>query len=173
MALPLQEDLVVTARGPLHLLLLAVGLVLLVASVNVANLVLVRSTGRVHEFAVRSALGSGRGRLARQLLVESLLLAVLGGLLGLVLAGAGVEVLRGLGRDALPRIDEVGFDPLVLGFRLADTSSPPLPSVSRRRCVSPASPRSRRCVSSRAPPPAPAVRDGSAAAWPPRSSRWR
>ncbi len=121
-ALPLQEDLVAAARGPLHLLLLAVGLVLLVACVNVANLVLVRATGRVQEFAIRSALGSGRGRLARQLLVESLLLAGLGGLLGLDLAGLGIRLLRALGRDALPRLDEVGFDPVVLGFAVLTTA---------------------------------------------------
>ena len=88
----------------------AVGLVLLVACVNVANLALVRATGRVHEFAVRAALGSGRSRLARQLLVESLVLALLGGAVGLGLAGAGVHVLQALGRDALPRLDDVGLD---------------------------------------------------------------
>jgi putative ABC transport system permease protein len=115
-AVPLQEDLVATARGPLHLLLLAVGLVLLVACVNVANLVLARTTGRVHELATRSALGASSGRLARQLLVESLLLAALGGLTGLALAAIGVNLLQKLGRDALPRLDEVGFDPVVLGF---------------------------------------------------------
>lgn len=115
-ALPLKEDLVATARGPLQLLLIAVGLMLLVACVNVANLVLVRATGRVHEFAVRAALGSGRGRLARQLLVESMLLAALGGLLGLALAGFGVNALRSLGRDAIPRLEAVGFDATVLAF---------------------------------------------------------
>ena len=120
-AAPLQDDLVAPARGPLHLLLIAVGLVLLVACVNVANLVLARATGRVHELATRSALGSGSGRLFRQLLVESLLLAGLGGLMGLALARIGVRVLQRLGADAVPRLDEVGFDPVVLGFALATT----------------------------------------------------
>ena len=115
-AVPLHEDLVTVARGPLHLLFIAVGLVLLVACVNVANLVLTRATGRVNEFAVRLALGSGRRRLVRQILVESLLLASLGGLVGLVLATVTVRVLRVLGEGAIPRLKEVGFDPVVLGF---------------------------------------------------------
>ena len=85
-AVPLQEELVASARGPLNLVFAAVGLVLLLACVNVANLVLVRATGRVHEFAIRAALGSSRRRLARQLLVESLLLAAIGGVLGIALA---------------------------------------------------------------------------------------
>jgi len=122
-ALPLQEDLVATSRGPLHLVAIAVGLVLLVACVNVANLALVRATARVHEFAVRSALGSGRHRLVRQLLVESAVLGGLGGLLGLVLAALGIRVLRVLGRDALPRLEAVGFDPWVLGFAAVVTSA--------------------------------------------------
>ncbi len=122
-AVPLQEDLVAAARGPLHLLFAAVGLVLLVACANVANLALVRMTGRVHEFAMRSALGSGRGRLARQLLVESFLLAGLGGLLGLVMAGIGADVLRGFGDEALPRLDEAGFDLVVLGFAALTTTA--------------------------------------------------
>jgi putative ABC transport system permease protein len=120
-ATPLHEDLVAVARGPLHLLLIAVGLLLLVACVNVANLVLARATGRVHEFATRSALGAGSTRLVRQLLVESLLLAGLGGLVGLAVAGAGVEVLQRLGGDAVPRLDEVRFNPAVLGFAVAIT----------------------------------------------------
>lgn len=120
-AVPLQEDLVAPSRGPLHLLLIAVALVLLVASVNVANLVLVRATGRTHEFAIRSALGSGRGRLARQTLVESLLLAGFGGALGLVFARNGALVLQRLGHEALPRLAEIGFDPVVLGFALLTT----------------------------------------------------
>ena len=122
-AVPLQEDLVVGAKSPLHLLLIAVALVLLIASVNVANLVLVRAAGRVHEFALRSALGSGRGRLARQLFVESLVLAGLGGALGLLLAASGVKALRRLGQDALPRIGEVGFDPVVLAFAVLTTAT--------------------------------------------------
>ena len=120
-AVPLQEELVSSARGPLHLLLAAVILVLLVACVNVASLVLVRATGRVHEFAVRAALGSSRRRLARQLLVESLLLACLGGVLGLALGTAGIRVLQRLGRDALPRLDGVGLDGAVLAVALLTT----------------------------------------------------
>ena len=115
-AVPLQEDLVATARGPLHLLLGAVALVLLVACVNVANLVLARATGRIQEFAVRSALGSGSRRLVRQMLVESLLLAGLGGLTGLALASVTVKGCRPLAATPLPRLDEIGFDPVVLAF---------------------------------------------------------
>lgn len=113
---PLKEDLVGGARGTLGLLLLAVGLVLLVACVNVANLSLVRSTGRSREFAIRSALGSGGVRIARQLLVESIMLAALGGVLGLIVASVGVDVLGILGADAIPRLTDVGLNPRVLGF---------------------------------------------------------
>ena len=120
-AVPLQQDLVANARDPLRLLLAAVGLVLLVACVNVANLTLARATGRVHEFATRSALGSGSRRLIRQALVESLVLAGLGGLIGLYIAGVGVKVLQRLGRHAVPRVDEIGFDAMVLGFALLIT----------------------------------------------------
>jgi predicted permease len=122
-AVPLQDELVAHARGPLHLVFAAVGLVLLLACVNVANLVLVRATGRVHEFAVRAALGSSRQRLARQLLVESALLASLGGLLGLAVAEIGIRVLQTLGRHALPRLDEVGLSPVVLVFAVAATAA--------------------------------------------------
>jgi predicted permease len=115
-AIPLHEDVVSPSRDFVHLLLIAVGLVLLVACVNVANLALARATGRVHEFAVRAALGSGRGRLARQLMVESLLLAGVGGLAGLLVAALGVSVLETLGREALPRLEGAGFDLLVLVF---------------------------------------------------------
>ena len=120
-AVPLQEELVSGARGPLYLLLAAVVLVLLVACVNVASLVLVRATGRVHEFAVRAALGSSRRQLARQLLVESLLLGGTGGLFGLALGTVGIRVLQRLGRDALPRIDGVGLNGRVLAAALLTT----------------------------------------------------
>jgi putative ABC transport system permease protein len=120
-ATSLHEDLVAPARMPLHMLFLAVGLVLLVACVNVANLVLARASGRVHEFATRTALGAARTRLVRQLLVESLLLAGLGGLVGLLLARVGLEALKALAGDGVPRLDEVRFDPVVLGFALTVT----------------------------------------------------
>ncbi|MCC7008087.1 MAG: ABC transporter permease [Acidobacteria bacterium] len=120
-ATPLHEDLVTSAREPLRLVFAAVELVLLAACVNVANLALVRATGRVHEFAVRAALGSGRRRLVRQLLVESLVLASLGSVLGLALAAGGIRMLRATGRQALPRLDDVALNADVLLFAVATT----------------------------------------------------
>ena len=122
-ALPLHEELVANARGLLFLVFAAVALVLLLACVNVANLVLVRATGRVREFAVRAALGSSRQRLVRQLLVESLLLASFGGVLGLALAAFGIGVLQSLGRHALPRLGEVDLNAGVLAFALLATAA--------------------------------------------------
>lgn len=122
-ATPLRDELVKRARGPLQLVFAAVGLVLLVACVNVANLGLVRATGRVHEFAVRAALGSSQSRLARQLLVENLVLACLGGLVGLGLAFGGIRVLQVLGQDALPRLNPIGLDAEVLIFALLVTAA--------------------------------------------------
>jgi putative ABC transport system permease protein len=88
---------------------------------NVASLFLVRSTGRVREFAIRSALGSGGGRIARQLLVESVLLSLLGGALGLALGVLAVRGLRAVGGNAIPRLGDVGLDPIVLTVTAAAT----------------------------------------------------
>src|SRR6185369_9262825 len=84
-----------------------------------ANLFLVRADGRRHEIAVRAALGETRGRLRRGLLVESLMIAIAGGVAGLAVAMLGVELVAKLGADTLPRLDERGVDARVLLFTLA------------------------------------------------------
>jgi putative ABC transport system permease protein len=114
---PLRDSIIGQhVQTALWLLLGAVALVLCVACVNVANLVLARGAARRHEFALRHALGASRGRLLRQLLVETLLLSMIGGTLGVALA---IAATRGLGLAAaarLPRADEVGVDARVLAF---------------------------------------------------------
>ena len=115
---PLQEDLVRNARGVLYLLWGGVLFVLLIAAVNVTNLVLVRASGRMRELAMRVALGAGRGRMARQLLTETTLLAVVGGALGLVLGGWSLGGLASIGLADLPRGNEIHMDGVVVAFTL-------------------------------------------------------
>ncbi|PYV82035.1 MAG: hypothetical protein DMG05_28865, partial [Acidobacteria bacterium] len=97
----------------------AAGMVLLICCINIANLLLAGGLSRRKEIAVRVALGAGKARMIRQLLTESLLLACLGGSMGLALAFGGARLLASLAPDALPRINETSVDLRVLTFTLA------------------------------------------------------
>jgi predicted permease len=120
---PLRESVVRNVRSSLFVLVGAVSFVLLIACANVANLLLVRATGRRREIAIRAAVGAGRGRIIRQLLTESVVLSLVGGVLGLILGMIGIRALLAINTAGLPRIGRegelVGLDWRVLGFALA------------------------------------------------------
>ena len=117
--IPLKQWIVGGLRSILLVLLGSVGFVLLIACVNVANLLLARSTSRTREFAIRAALGASQRRVLRQLLAESVVLALTGGALGLLLASWGTRAALSVLPTALPRAEEIGLDARVLLFTLA------------------------------------------------------
>lgn len=115
---PLKQEVVGNVGNVLWVVMGTIGIVMLIACANVANLLLVRAEARQQELAIRAALGAGWRKIVRALLVESVLLGVMGGVLGLGLAYAGLRFLVTLGPASLPRLDEVSIDPRVLGFAL-------------------------------------------------------
>jgi len=115
---PLKQDIVGDIRETLWVLMGTIGVVLLIACANVANLLLVRVEGRQQELATRAALGAGWRRIARELLHESLLLGLMGGVLGLAVAYGALKLLLAIGPETLPRLRDITIDPAVLGFTL-------------------------------------------------------
>ena len=116
---PLKRDVVGDVGNVLWVLLGTVGLVLLIACANVANLFLVRADGRQQEIALRTAMGADRVRLAREFLLESISLGVAGGIVGVVLAFFGIRLLVAMGPESVPRLDAITIDPAVLTFTLS------------------------------------------------------
>jgi len=136
--IPLHDTLVGEARPLLYVLLGAVGFVLLIACANAANLLIVRATRKEKELAIRRALGAARGRIVRQLLTESILLALIAGVFGVVLALWGTDLLLLLAPAEIPRAENVGVDLRVLGFTFLVVVATgvlfglaPVPQVSR------------------------------------------
>ncbi|MEO7275520.1 MAG: ABC transporter permease [Vicinamibacterales bacterium] len=115
---PLIDDLVGDIGKSLWVIMATIGMVLLIACANVANLLLVRTEGRAQELAVRAALGAGRGRLAREMLVESLLLGLVGGAAGVGLAVAALKLVLSMNPARLPRLDQISVDGRSLVFTL-------------------------------------------------------
>jgi predicted permease len=115
---PLKQQVIGNIASALWVLMGTIGIVLLIACANVANLLLVRADGRQHELAVRAALGAGWGRIVRELLLESAMLGFMGGALGLGIAYAGLRVLVATGPATLPRLNEISIDPRALAFTL-------------------------------------------------------
>lgn len=113
---PLQEEIVGGSRRALLVLLFSVGLLLLIACANVANLLMMRSAKRHRELAIRAALGASRWKIARQLLIEGLVLATLAAVVGLLFVNWGIDLLVALGPSIVPRAQEVNFDARVFGF---------------------------------------------------------
>jgi predicted permease len=115
---PLKEQVVGSVGNVLWVVMATIGMVMLIACTNVANLLLVRADGRQQELAVRSALGAGRWRIARELLLESVTLGLLGGTVGVGVAYAGLRLLRAIGPENLPRLSEISLDERSLAFTL-------------------------------------------------------
>jgi predicted permease len=115
---PLKDEVVGGVGDMLWILMATIGMVLLIACANVANLMLVRSESRRQEFAVRTALGARRGDIVREVLVESLVLALVGGALGVALAYAALTLVVGTAPTTLPRVEDISLDPRVMAFAL-------------------------------------------------------
>ena len=115
---PVHEEIVGDVRRPLIILLGAVCFVLLIACANVANLLLTRAASRQRELAIRAALGAGRLRLLRQMLTESLLLGLIGGAAGLLVAAWSTDLLQTLAPAGLPRLANIAVDRYVLAYAL-------------------------------------------------------
>src|ERR1700729_2001701 len=115
---PLKEQVVGSVGNVLWIVMATIGIVMLIACTNVANLLLVRADGRQQELAVRSALGAGRWRIARELLLESVTLGLLGGVVGVGVAYAGLRLLIAIGPENLPRLSEISLDGRSFAFTL-------------------------------------------------------
>ncbi|HTC32754.1 MAG TPA: ABC transporter permease [Bryobacteraceae bacterium] len=116
---PLKQEVVGNVGDVLWVVMATIGLVMLIACANVTNLLLVRAEARQQELAVRAALGAGRGRIIRELLIESVLIGAMGGVLGVGLAHEGLWLLATIGPANLPRLNEISIDARTLGFTLA------------------------------------------------------